>query len=235
MKLYASPWLSLLLCLLILGCQNERESTTDDNKSVQNESVAIPTFDSVHTDQVFAYNCADSLEFTAHVTQDSTWLFLPDTTLKVLPVEAGSGARYEGSKYIYWSKDDEAILQKPKGSFMRCQTVRQERSWAAAKLRGIDFRAQGQEPGWFLEIKKEGEITYIGNYGEDSLSAETPNPTTNKSDGRTEYQLKTKERSLDISITDTSCTDSMNGMEFPQAVSITINGDTYRGCGRYLN
>lgn len=234
-KVYASIWLALLLCLLLLGCQDEKESASGDDKSTQNESVAIPAFDSVHTDQVFAYNCADSLEFTAHVTQDSTWLFLPDTTLKVLPVKAGSGARYEGSKYIYWSKGDEAILQKPKGSFMKCQAVPKERSWAAAKLRGVNFRAQGQEPGWYLELKKEGEIKYIGNYGEDSLSAETPSPTTNETDSSTEYQVQTGGRSLRISIADTSCTDSMNGMEFPKTVTITVDGNTYRGCGRYLN
>ncbi|MGM0546564.1 MAG: MliC family protein [Bacteroidota bacterium] len=235
MKVYASKWLSLLLCLLLLGCQNEKESTADDNKSAQNKSVAIPAFNSIPTDQVFAYNCADSLEFTAHVTADSTWLFLPDTTLKVLRVEAGSGAKYEGSKYIYWSKGNEAILQKPKGSFMTCQSVPQERSWAAATIRGIDFRAQGQEPGWHLELEKEGQIKYVGDYGQDSLSAKTPNPTTNKTKNRTEYQVTSEGRSLKFSIVETPCTDSMNGMKFSHTVSIVVDGDSLNGCGRYLH
>lgn len=235
MKLYRSIWWGLLLCLLILGCQNENESTADDNKSVQNKSVAIPAFDSVHTDQVFAYNCADSLEFTAHVAQDSTWLFLPDTTVKVLPVEAGSGARYEGGKYIYWSKGDEAILQKPKGSFMTCHHIPQEKSWAAAKLRGIDFRALGQEPGWILELKDKEQARYLGNYGQDTLNFDMPESQRNNN-GHTMYRMQDNNNTLTLTIKDTSCTDVMSGFEYPAAVTVTVNDTTtYTGCGRFLN
>lgn len=234
MKVYASIWLGLLFCLLLLGCQNEKESRSGDDKSAQNESVAIPAFDSVNTDQVFVYNCGDSLQFTAHATKDSSWLFLQDTTLKVLPVKAGSGARYEGNRYLYWSKGNEAILQKPEDSFMTCQSMPKERRWAAAKLRGIDFRAQGQEPGWHLELIKEGETRYVGNYGQDSLTASTPKSTTSDENNTTEYHIQKEEQELNITIADTSCTDSMNGMEFPKTVTITVDGNTYRGCGRYL-
>lgn len=229
----ATIWLVILLCLAMLGCQNESESTSEKDKAIQKESRNIPKFDAINTDQVFAYNCDDTLQFTAHVTKDSTWLFLQDTTLKVLPVEAGSGAKYEGSKYIYWSKGDEAILQQPQGSFMTCQSVRKERSWAAAKLRGIDFRAVGQEPGWFLELKQKGQTRYVGNYGQDTLVADTPEPATTDESG-TEYNIQTEEQKLKITITETPCTDSMNGMEFPQTVTVTVNGNTYKGCGRYL-
>lgn len=234
MRLRTAIWITVLLCVMVWGCQNEIEPNTDESsEAIKKDTVNVPSFDSIATDQVFSYSCGDSLHFSAHVTKDSTWLFIQDKTVKVLPVEAGSGARYEGNKYIYWSKGDEAILQQPEGSFMTCRSMPKERSWAAAKLRGIDFRAVGQEPGWHLELTKEGKTRYVGNYGQDSLSADTPEPTKSGEDS-TEFNIQTEGKRLKIAISDTPCTDSMNGMEFPHTVTVTVNDDTYRGCGRYL-
>lgn len=224
--------LLLSLSFSVLGCGQRAEPESNDQSAIKTSE--LPGFESVDTDQVFVYNCADSLEFTAHVTSDSTWLFLSDTTLKVLPVKAGSGARYEGSSYLYWSKGNEAILQKPQGSFMNCQSVPEERSWAAAKLRGVDFRALGQEPGWFVELKKENELKYVGNDGKDTLIVDSPTPEANHQVRRTVYRLKHKQRALKLVIADTPCTDSMSSFDFPQTVTITVDSKTYRGCGRYL-
>lgn len=222
--------IGLLIPWLLVGCSS-KEDTAEVPQSEISEN-ALPDFSSIQTENVFVYNCADTLQFTAHVTADSTWLFLSDTTLKVLPVSSGSGARYEGSAYLFWSKEQEVILQKPIGSFMICQTIPQEKSWQAAKLRGVDFRALGQEPGWHLEIKDEEQIKYVGNYGQDTLI--TPVPDPQKEQQRIIYRAKTEDHELNIEITDQSCTDSMSGFEFPSTVSVTINGETYKGCGRDL-
>ena len=235
MKSYISAWLATLFCLLVLGCQGETESISESGEAAKNKPVTVPKFDSVNTDRVFAYNCADSLEFTAHVTPDSTWLFFADTTVKVLPVPAGSGARYERNKYIYWSKGNEAILQKPKGSFMTCRHVPHEKSWAAAKLRGINFRATGQEPGWFVEVEDNAKTRYVGNYGEDTLHFDTPELQRNKK-GDVIYNMQADNNTLHLTISDTSCTDAMSGFKHPKTVTVTINDTiTYSGCGRYLN
>lgn len=230
---YICLTLLLSLSISVLGC-GQRTEPGPNNQSSAIKHSTLPGFESVDTDDVFVYNCSDTLKFTAHVTKDSTWLFLSDTTLRVLPVEAGSGARYEGSSYLYWSKGDEAIFQRPKGSFTTCQSVPQERSWAAAKLRGVDFRALGQEPGWFLELKRDNLLTYVGNYGRDTLVVESPAPDTGDHGRRTVYRVKTAQQSLKLVIADTPCTDSMSGFDFPQTVTVTIDGETYRGCGRYL-
>ena len=226
--------LLLLLSISVLGCGKHAETDAHYKKGTTTDYFGSPGFESVNTEQVFVYNCGDTLQFTAHVTKDSTWLFLSDTTLKVLPAKAGSGARYEGGSYLYWSKGTEAILQKPEGSFMTCQSVPQERSWAAAKLRGIHFRALGQEPGWFLELEKDNQLTYVGNYGRDTLIFESPVPDTGGQGRRTVYRIKNAQESLELVIADTPCTDTMSGYDFPQTVTVTVDGETYRGCGRYL-
>lgn len=235
MKRYFLGWFALLLFLLMVGCESDTDSTTTNSEVSQNETLAIPEFDSVNTDQVWGYNCDDSLQFTAHVTPDSAWLFLSDTTVKVLPTRSASGARYEGEKYLYWSKGKEAILQKPVGSFMQCQTIPREKAWAAAKLRGVNFRALGQEPGWVIELTQDAQTRYVGNYGKDTLLFNTPDPQESET-GDVIYQMKTDNNTLHLTVSDTLCTDIMSGFEHPKTVTITINDMTrYTGCGRYLN
>lgn len=222
--------IGLMIPWLLIGCSSKEDSSEVTQAEISEK--ALPDFSSIKTENVFVYNCADTLQFTAHVTADSTWLFLSDTTLKVLPVSSGSGARYEGNAYLFWSKEQEAILQKPRGSFMICQTIPQEKSWEAAKLRGVDFRALGQEPGWHLEISEGEQIRYIGNYGQDTVITSVPDPQ--KEQQRTVYGAKTEDHELKIEISDKSCTDSMSGFKFPSTVSVTIDGETFEGCGRDL-
>lgn len=224
--------IGLLIVVFFCGCSSEEDDTPKDLQKETSQAV-LPNFSSVSTSDVFVYECGDSLQFTAHVTSDSTWLFLPDTTLKVLPVSTGSGARYEGNAYLFWSKEQEAILQKPRGSFLTCQAVPQEKSWQAAKLRGVDFRALGQEPGWHLEITNGKHIRYVGNYGQDTVYTPVPDPQTEQQ--RTVYQVDTEDHRLEVEIIDKPCTDSMSGFELRSTVSVTIDGTTYRGCGRILN
>ncbi len=229
---FKSSALLIFALLLVLGCASEQESPSELQKS-QQKQVTLPDFSSINTKDVFVYNCGDSLQFTAHVTNDSTWLFLPDTALKVSPVPAGSGAKYQGSRYIYWSKGNEAILQEPTGPFMTCTTSPKEKSWQAARIRGVDFRALGQEPGWHLEITEGKQIRYVGSYGQDTVFTPVPNSKQTVA-GQTVYEAQTEAHSLRIEISDELCTDSMSGFQFPFKVTITVDGETYRGCGRTL-
>lgn len=214
----------------LFGCSSEQ---TENSSEAKAQTISIPDFSSVKTDDVFVYECGDSLQLTAYVKKDSTWLFLPDTSLKVSKVRSGSGAKYQGSNFLYWSKKEEALFQMPTGALMNCTSIPQERSWAAAKIRGVHFRALGQEPGWHLEISEGKQMKYIGNYGADTVLVPTPKPKKTDS-GSTVYQTNTNAHSLTVKITDKRCTDAMSGFKFPSTVTVTIDGSTYHGCGRRL-
>jgi putative lipoprotein len=224
----------LLLGLFLWGCNTPEEKSVENQRSGGHSQVAYPEFPSIETSDVYAYVCGDSFRFTAYVTRDSSWLFLPDTALKLKPQRSASGARFASDSYFYWSKDDSALLQLPEQSLRSCRSESQERSWQAAKIRGVDFRALGQEPGWYLEITNGEQIKYVGNYGQDTVYTPVPDPQIDKRQGQTIYRAETKAHNLTLEISDSSCTDSMSGFEFPSTVSITVNGETYRGCGRSL-
>jgi len=225
----------ILLMPLLVSCSSEQGEVSQAGSTEINKEVSLPDFSSIKTDNIFVYECGDSLQFTAYVTRDSTWLFLPDTTLKVLPVRSGSGAKYEAGSFIYWSKGEEAILQQPRGSFMICKTNPRLKAWEAARVRGVEFRALGQEPGWHVEIVPGKQIAYIGNYGRDTVITPVPHPQKSEDQKRIVYKAATKEHSLELEIIDKPCTDAMSGFSFPLSVKITVDDKTHNGCGQYLH
>lgn len=223
----------LLAGFLLWGC-NAPEDKSIDNQKAEPSPFIFPEFPSVETDDVYAYVCGDSLQFTAHVTRDSSWLFLPDTALKVTPRRSASGVRFASGPYFYWSKGDSALLQLPDQALRSCWTIPQEKSWQAAKIRGVDFRALGQEPGWHLEITDGKQFKYVGNYGQDTVETRVPEPQVDEQQGQKVYQAKTEAHTLTVEISDEPCSDVMSGFEFPLTVTVSVDGETYWGCGRNL-
>lgn len=218
----------LSAALVACGTKNQKNSA---NRQEEPASLRLPDFSTISASDVLVYECGDSLQFSAHVSSDSTWLFLPDTAVKTNPVTAGSGAKYQGAGYQYWRKGNKALLQQPGEALKNCETTPRRRTWEAARIRGVDFRAAGQEPGWYLEITDGKQIKYIGNYGKDTLitsihqSVNVHPPTT--------YEVPADEHDFVIDIREQPCT-AMNGLRFPLTVILNTNGQFYRGCGKVL-
>lgn len=93
----------------------------------------------------------------------------------------------------------------------------------------VDFRAQGNEPGWILEIDLEEHMRLVYDYGE--RRAYTPVPEPKASGGATEYHAITEASDLLVRIVPEPCADDMSGFPFPATVTVTLNGRTFRGCG----
>jgi len=104
--------------------------------------------------------------------------------------------------------------------------------WAAARARGIEFRAVGQEPGWYLEIDNGKSIHVVYDYGEREATMPVP-PPVSSGDSIT-YEASTDARRLRVVIEKRPCSDIMSGLPFPSTVTVTIDGNTYRGCGQDL-
>src|SRR5688572_25726156 len=58
--------------------------------------------------------------------------------------------------------------------------------WRAAQVRGVDFRAVGQEPGWLLEIDNERSMRLAYDYAEREATVPVPQPA--REEGKTTYQ-----------------------------------------------
>lgn len=119
----------------------------------------------------------------------------------------------------------------PENSVLREQELAKNDVWHAAKLRGVAFRAIGQEPGWLLEITNGEEILVVTNYGQAKESYAYVEPQEDKAARKTVFQIDADTRVL---IEGKPCTDSMSGESFEVTVTVTLGTETLKGCGRAL-
>ena len=104
--------------------------------------------------------------------------------------------------------------------------------WHKAKLRGVAFRAVGQEPGWLLEISDGAEILLVLDYGENRKSYPWVEPIVYQEERMTRYIID--EGDLIIEIRGQHCQDVMSGEQFEVSVTIIMPDRRLAGCGRAL-
>ena len=102
--------------------------------------------------------------------------------------------------------------------------------WHKAKLRGVAFRAIGQEPGWLLEISTGSQILVVTDYGQSRVSYDYVEPNIDQKARFTEYQLP----ELTIQIEGIACQDVMSGEQFEVSVRLQYPNRLLKGCGRAL-
>jgi len=125
--------------------------------------------------------------------------------------------------------------QKPDASFedpvVREQELAKNDVWHAAKLRGVAFRAIGQEPGWLLEITNGEEILLVTDYGQNRKSLPYVEPREDRAARKTVFPVND---STSVLIEGKPCIDSMRGESFEVTVTVTLGAETLKGCGRAL-
>jgi heat shock protein HslJ len=86
------------------------------------------------------------------------------------------------------------------------------------------YEARGQEPGWHLLIHK-GRIDYTGNYGDKKIGVARPDPRPSFN-GRRYVTGR-----LTVDLTYSRCNDAMSGHGYEHQVTVTADGETFKGCG----
>jgi putative lipoprotein len=162
-------------------------------------------------------------------------LFLPEQTISLTHVPSGSGAKYSEDQITYWSKGDEALLEIGDEKHANCKNNRAIAIWEDAKLRGVDFRAIGNEPGWNLEIIKSEKIVFVGDYGQERYEFITTEPSIDRQARTTVYDVQNDKHELSVIIIGRRCNDTMSGEAFETTVSVILDGKKYRGCGKALH
>jgi len=104
--------------------------------------------------------------------------------------------------------------------------------WHAAKLRGVKFRAIGQEPGWLLEMTTGEKILLVTDTGQTRAEYAYVEPEVFQDQRKSVFLVKPGE--FRVTIEGINCTDSMSGEHFEVSVFIELNGKTLKGCGRAL-
>lgn len=180
-----------------------------------------------------SYSC-NGMTFHANVHEDFALLLLPDERVVLPPAVSASGARYTNGAITYWSQGKEATVEVGGERYDGCTEKSAGGPWEDARHRGIEFRAVGQEPGWYLEIDEGKQILFVADYGTREITTPVPSPTTIAGGQGREYHAQTEAHDLKVRIVRKPCADVMSGERFPLTVTVTLDGKTYDGCGRRL-
>ena len=221
----------------IAGPAEDRDGTgspaESDDASPEGES-APPQADRPRTS---VYVCGD-LEFVIQDAREGSHLWLPlrfGRPYLFLPrVSSDSGLERAGDGVVVWTRGEQAGLEVDGEVHADCVRDARRSIWEDAKLRGVDFRAVGNEPGWSLEIDPE-RIRLVADYGARELSLPRPEPEVDAEGRRTTYRAQSRSTSLVVVLEGSGCTDTMSGERFETRVRVVLDGQTYQGCGRPLH
>jgi putative lipoprotein len=221
---YYLIFISFLGLLLSCSKKNDKQTAeipTGKTKQEQKEG------------KVFVFDCDKNYSFVVQVAGQEAILFLPEKTITLPYVFSASGAKYEKDKVVFWIKGEEAMLEINEQIYKNCINNRRQAIWEEAKLRGVDFRAVGNEPGWHLEISKD-RIIFVTNYGSEQYEFPAAEPVSDNR-AQTIYQTNNEKTTLEIVLSGKPCLDTMSDDSFETTVVIKLNSREYNGCGRALH
>lgn len=190
--------------LLAVGCASTSSSPED---------VEIPA------DRMFCGQAAIDLDYR----EDSGQLVLTHdgTQYTLAPSKSASGARFTGGNdadTVFWSKGNSANLTLNGTEFPEC---------LAAGALSSPFVASGNEPFWHITlVGRELTLSRMGE-GTETLYSRV---VSQGGSGQT-IRAKREGLTLTLDVAPQLCMDSMSGMPHPNQVRLTINGDTWAGCG----
>mgnify|MGYP000272675929 CR=1 FL=1 len=215
-----------LLCLSLVACggQATRWNLVGDAPELQPDERPLAT--------TLVYDC-NGYEFIARLGQGEMALWLPDRYVVLPQRRSASGTLYEEGDTSFWSKGDEAMLTVAEQIYQNCHLAPARVPWEDARRRGVDFRAVGNEPGWYLEIHSGRQLLFVGEFGAQRVLVPA---AVEETVGLVRvYHGATATHDVRIEIVDQPCADSMSGETFPSRVAVTLDSSVYQGCGQHLD
>ncbi len=111
----------ILMALALVACSRE--------PSPQVEAVPAAVLDaapSADIQRVYMWTCEDgtTLRMDNLIERDAIVLYLPDGMLTLPHVISASGAKYEDETIVFWTKGNEALLERKPNPAINCQVSR---------------------------------------------------------------------------------------------------------------
>ncbi len=185
------------------------------------------------------YECvpgsAETFDFTIRHGATELALWLPARFRQPYLVLSRAEGReeYREGDVVLTFHDGRADLAVGAERFLECVEDPVRSVWEHAKLTGVDFRAAGSDPNWYVEIRRAGELVFRS--GDQNTSVPTPEPQRDAVSGVTAYRGITDGVELNVAIGGGAC-------ELPDrrdlegvVVTVTLDGASFLGCGRALH
>ncbi|WP_142684314.1 copper resistance protein NlpE N-terminal domain-containing protein [Chitinophaga polysaccharea] len=240
-----------VLLTAFLACNNNTSSSRNDS-TAQTTATAIGTPTVVTGTYQGTLPCADcpGMDYQISLFNDHTFSELVAYQGRgqgIASVETGTWKQTSDSTVMILKKTDSSSFLASEGKLLLLDTKGKRiegvlagsyilkpveggdrRQLLADKSKaGIRFTANGNEPGWSLDL--DNKKIRFNNINGDSLEASLPRPNPN-TDTLKVYTTP----GITISIRNTICADDMSGLMKPNSVQVQVKDKTYQGCGEYL-
>lgn len=170
------------------------------------------------------YHCGQmEIRVTPGASEDLLGIDYLDRRLLLKPARSASGALYVApgdEQTRFWSKGERATLTIRGETYPECLVP------GAVEM---PFEARGNEPFWRavvdgneLRLERPFEAEGVTRLSVDKVIADRH--------GR-EFQARKEDLDISLTVARQLCQDSMSGAQYPAQTRLTVNGQTFNGCG----
>ncbi len=109
--------------------------------------------------------------------------------------------------------------------------------WAAARARGMAFRAVGSDPDWSVEVSRSHAPTMFVDISDRQRHLQIPNATvsSDQASGTVTFRGSAADGSpVELVVRRGQCQTNMSGHTTAAAVELDVGPHQYKGCGRFL-
>ncbi len=199
---------ALLAAICLVACANQ---TTDPD----NAMAAPPAV----RDRILDLDCGGERAELRSEGGEITLVF-DRAAVRVVPVPAASGARYEArvlDDTWVWNRGEEYTVSFRGRELPPCM---------ASERRPKPYVAIVHEPSFHLSIL--GGTMTIRRPGAEPVEVEVGEPSMHEGDRV--WRGRLDDRGLVLRVGDARCRDAMTGMPYPATALLTIGGETHPGC-----
>lgn len=183
-------------------------------------------------DSFIAWRCSPEQDLVTSHPDNEMRLWSAHGTWRLAPAVVASGARYQNGELSFWNKGNEAVVEGPRGR-LECQAHMQRQVLTRNERPGVMFHARGNEPGWSVSLASDKpELDVTLGYGSQRQTLPYRVTTLDNDAGRVILASGRGDSPFELRIEGRACFDDMSGEPFPARVTLTLNGEQYRGCGQ---
>jgi uncharacterized membrane protein len=221
---------ALGLTLLLGGCATATPpaSITPGDQAPLLPSALFPG----GADGFTAWRCTPDQALVTAAPEGELRLWSAHGAWRLTPAVVASGARYEQGEVSFWNKGNEAVVETPRGR-LECQAYMQRQTLTREQRPGVMFLGRGNEPGWMASLAHDRpEVTLSLDYGTREQTLPYRVTTLDNGQGRVILASGRGDTPFELRIEARACLDDMSGEPFPARVTLTVDGEQYRGCGQ---
>ncbi|MFY0252841.1 copper resistance protein NlpE N-terminal domain-containing protein [Chitinophaga sp. 30R24] len=236
-----------LLMIAMAACNHRSNSLANDNSNNTGHSATqltgtyqgtLPCADCPGMDyQVSLYDDHTFSELVAYqgrgqdiaTVASGTWQQTSDSTVMLKKKTDSSSFLASEGKLLLLDPNGKRIEGVLASNFeLKAIAVGDRRPMLAEKAKaGIRFTANGNQPGWRLDL--DHKMIYFHATNGDSLQVALPAPQPN-TDTLKVYTTP----DITISIRNIMCSDDISGLMRPNTVQVQVKDKNYQGCGEYI-